>query len=198
MSVIRVVLHNNLIPFGSPASTAFCSASRLTAVALTAEENKIVQGMWGNQVGCSWQGPQQYRLNLWWRLRQSSQAWICVRGWAFSRLLCKSCTSEVVGIYITKTKECSRWQGYVPVDLAYGKFFFRSPPFISFCCDLWSTSTLIDSRSFLVQSVDFSQLFVLWDMPYDSHFVCGANFSALLAFGVISIGVLLYCPGDQV
>jgi len=35
MSVIRVVLHNNLIPFGSPASTAFRSASRPTAVALT-------------------------------------------------------------------------------------------------------------------------------------------------------------------
>jgi len=35
MSVIRVVLHNNLIHFGSPASTAFRSASRPTAVALT-------------------------------------------------------------------------------------------------------------------------------------------------------------------
>jgi len=35
MSVIRVVLHNNLISFGSPASTAFRSASRPTAVALT-------------------------------------------------------------------------------------------------------------------------------------------------------------------
>ena len=33
--MIRVVLHNNLIPFGSPASTAFRSASRPTAVALT-------------------------------------------------------------------------------------------------------------------------------------------------------------------
>jgi len=42
MSVIRVVLHNNLIPFGSPASTAFHSAfrsvSRPTAVALTDQE----------------------------------------------------------------------------------------------------------------------------------------------------------------
>jgi len=37
MSVIRVVLHNNLIHFGSPASTAFRSASRPTAVALTEE-----------------------------------------------------------------------------------------------------------------------------------------------------------------
>jgi len=36
MSVIRIVLHNNLIHFGSPASTAFRSASRPTAVALTA------------------------------------------------------------------------------------------------------------------------------------------------------------------
>ena len=39
MSVIRIVLHNNLIHFGSPASTAFRSAlrsaSRPTAVALT-------------------------------------------------------------------------------------------------------------------------------------------------------------------
>ena len=35
MSVIRIVLHNNLIHFGSPASTTFRSASHPTAVALT-------------------------------------------------------------------------------------------------------------------------------------------------------------------
>ena len=35
MFIFRLVLHNNLKTFGSPASTAFCSVSRLTAVALT-------------------------------------------------------------------------------------------------------------------------------------------------------------------
>ena len=40
MSVIRVVLHNNLILFGSPASTAFRSASRPTTVALTPPTNR--------------------------------------------------------------------------------------------------------------------------------------------------------------
>ena len=33
--MFRLVLHNNLNTFGSPASTVFRSASRLTAVALT-------------------------------------------------------------------------------------------------------------------------------------------------------------------
>ena len=42
MSVIRVVLPNNLIFFGSPASTAFCSASRPTAVALTTSSYLIL------------------------------------------------------------------------------------------------------------------------------------------------------------
>jgi len=41
MSVIRIVLHNNLIHFGSPASTAFRSASRPTAVALTAARESL-------------------------------------------------------------------------------------------------------------------------------------------------------------
>ena len=44
MSVIRVVLHNNLILFGSPASTAFRSASRPTAVALTHVYRHIFTG----------------------------------------------------------------------------------------------------------------------------------------------------------
>jgi len=41
--VIGIVLHNNLIHFGSPASTAFRSASRPTAVALTASTTSHVQ-----------------------------------------------------------------------------------------------------------------------------------------------------------
>jgi len=50
--VIRVVLHNNLISFGSPASTAFRSASRLTAVALTHTGNitSVAFSSDGNQI----------------------------------------------------------------------------------------------------------------------------------------------------
>jgi len=60
MSVIRVVLHNNLILFGSPASTA----SRPTAVALTGHSFTTIMN--NNPKGINGYGPKNCLLFLLW------------------------------------------------------------------------------------------------------------------------------------